>query len=148
MNAKKKTTIKAIRDDYLKVIYKEKEYNLNISEELKIDPNTINSLLQDSPANYAFLCLLRDEQNALRLKLEQEVEFTYAQIWAFYKESSAKTTNEMARSKTLVNPKYNKALNKCQEITNLYNKLCSICKAYESRERIMQTLSANIRKQQ
>ena len=47
----------------------------------------------------------------------------------------------------MVNPKYLSIEERYLKAVYKANKLISICRAYESRERIIQTLSANIRKQ-
>ena len=55
------TKINQIKDDILSVVYKGKKIDINITKELSIDENLIDSQLKNQPSNYAFLSLLRDD---------------------------------------------------------------------------------------
>lgn len=139
--------ISEIRDDVISVKYKGKLVTINITKELSIDENIINSQLKNIPSSYAFLCLLRDNLIKKRDTLEREKNIAYSKAWLFYKESDNRLNNDTANHKALVNPKYLSVEERYLKAVHKANKLISICRAYESRERIIQTLSANIRKQ-
>lgn len=139
--------ISEIRDDVISVKYKGKLVTLNITKELSIDENIINSQLKNIPSSYAFLCLLRDNLIKKRDTLEREKNIAYSKAWLFYKESDNRLNNDTANHKAMVNPKYLSIEERYLKAVHKANKLISICRAYESRERIIQTLSANIRKQ-
>ena len=139
--------ISEIRDDIISVKYKGKLVTINITKELSIDENIINSQLKNIPSSYAFLCLLRDNLIKKRDALEREKSFAYSKAWLFYKESDNRLNNDTANHKAMVNPKYLSIEERYLKAVHKANKLISICRAYESRERIIQTLSANIRKQ-
>jgi hypothetical protein len=139
--------ISEIRDDVISVKYKGKLVTINITEELSIDENIINSQLKNIPSSYAFLCLLRDNLIKKRDTLEREKNIAYSKAWLFYKESDNRLNNDTANHKAMVNPKYLSIEERYLKAVHKANKLISICRAYESRERIIQTLSANIRKQ-
>lgn len=139
--------ISEIRDDIISVKYKGKLVTINITKELSIDENIINSQLKNIPSNYAFLCLLRDNLIKKRDTLEREKNIAYGKAWLFYKESDNRLNNDTANHKAMVNPKYLSIEERYLKAVHKANKLISICRAYESRERIIQTLSANIRKQ-
>ena len=139
--------ISEIRDDVISVKYKGKLVTINITKELSIDENIINSQLKDIPSSYAFLCLLRDNLIKKRDTLEREKNIAYSKAWLFYKESDNRLNNDTANHKAMVNPKYLSIEERYLKAVHKANKLISICRAYESRERIIQTLSANIRKQ-
>lgn len=64
--------ISEIRDDIISVKYKGKIVTINITKELSIDENIINSQLKNIPSSYAFLCLLRDNLIKKRDALERE----------------------------------------------------------------------------
>jgi len=121
---------------------------INISRELEINENIINSQLKNIPSNYAFLCLLRDKIIKRRDKLEKEKDYAYSKAWLYYKESDNRLNNDTVSHKALTSKIYIKANDKYLKALDKANRFISICKAYESRERIIQTLSANIRKQQ
>lgn len=139
--------ISEIRDDVISVKYKGKLVTINITKELSIDENIINSQLKNFPSSYAFLCLLRDNLIKKRDTLEREKNIAYSKAWLFYKESDNRLNNDTAYHKAMVNPKYLSIEERYLKAVHKANKLISICRAYESRERIIQTLSANIRKQ-
>lgn len=139
--------ISEIRDDVISVKYKGKLVTINITKELSIDENIINSQLKNIPSSYAFLCLLRDNLIKKRDTLEREKNIAYSKAWLFYKESDNRLNNDTANHKATVNPKYLSIEERYLKAVHKANKLISICRAYESRERIIQTLSANIRKQ-
>lgn len=139
--------ISEIRDDIISVKYKGKLVTINITKELSIDENIINSQLKNIPSSYAFLCLLRDNLIKKRDTLERKKNIAYSKAWLFYKESDNRLNNDTANHKAMVNPKYLSIEERYLKAVHKANKLISICRAYESRERIIQTLSANIRKQ-
>ena len=139
--------ISEIRDDVISVKYKGKLVTINITKELSIDENIINSQLKNIPSSYAFLCLLRDNLIKKRDTLEREKNIAYSKAWLFYKESDNRLNNDTANHKAMVNPKYLSIEERYLKAVHKANKLISICRAYESRERTIQTLSANIRKQ-
>lgn len=139
--------ISEIRDDVISVKYKGKLVTINITKELSIDENIINPQLKNIPSSYAFLCLLRDNLIKKRDTLEREKNIAYSKAWLFYKESDNRLNNDTANHKAMVNPKYLSIEERYLKAVHKANKLISICRAYESRERIIQTLSANIRKQ-
>lgn len=139
--------ISEIRDDVISVKYRGKLVTINITKELSIDENIINSQLKNIPSSYAFLCLLRDNLIKKRDTLEREKNIAYSKAWLFYKESDNRLNNDTANHKAMVNPKYLSIEERYLKAVHKANKLISICRAYESRERIIQTLSANIRKQ-
>ena len=142
------TKISEIKDDIISFKYKGKLVTINISRELEINENIINSQLKNIPSNYAFLCLLRDKIIKRRDKLEKEKDYAQSKAWLYYKESDNRLNNDTVSHKALTSKIYIKANDKYLKALDKANRFISICKAYESRERIIQTLSANIRKQQ
>lgn len=140
--------IKDTKDDKLILTYQGKEVVINISEELAINENIINSQLKESPSSYAFLTLLRAQAIKERDKLEREKDVAYSEAYLFYKDSGASNmTNEKANHKANTAPKYESLYNKWLRACDKAEKLSSICRAYEGREKILQTLSANLRKE-
>lgn len=143
-----KIKIRDIKDNVLEVKYKGKSYSINISEELSLDEKILNRQLKDSPSNYEFLCHLKDQACRKRDNLEREKDAVFSQVWLYFKESDNRMSNEAATHRATSNQKYQSYLKKYIRADYMANQLISICKAYENRERILQTLSANIRKQQ
>ena len=140
-------SITSIQEDILSIVYMGKRYRVNITKELQINENVINTQLKELPSNYAFLQLCRDYYVNKRNKLNREMETAYHEAWVFYKESGS-ISNDLAEHKAASNSKYLSICKRYEKINYKTTKLFSVCKAYESRERIIQSLNANLRKQQ
>ena len=140
-------SIKTIKSDILKVRYQGKIIRINITKELSINESIINSQLKDSPSGYAFLCMLKNKYIKERDKLDREKEIAYSEAWLYYKSSDSKMNNDTANHKANTNKKYISIYNKWQKISNIAENLISICRAYENRENILRTISANLRKE-
>lgn len=140
-------SIQSIKDDTIEIIYRGKKVVIEITKELSINENIINTQLKNHPSNYAFLCLLRDQYLRKRDSWEAKKDLAYSEAWIYYKESDSRLNNDTVNNKALTNKKYRSYLSKYQKVVDKYNKLVSICRAYESRERILQTIAANLRKQ-
>lgn len=126
---------------------KGKPITIDLSEELSINENLIDSQLRNSPSKYFIFAQLRDKYIRKRDDLSREKEEAYSKAWLFFKDSNDRLNNEYVSHKANTTPKYVsicKRYNKIVEKTNLF---ISICKAYESRENILRTISANLRKQ-
>lgn len=136
-----------IKNDKIQVIYQGKKIEIDITKELLIEESLINSQLKSSPSNYAFLCLLRDKAIKKRSRLEKEKDRIYSDLWLYFKSSDSKMTNDSASHRAIASKKFQDAEDRYIKADSEANKLISICKAYESRERILQTLSANLRKE-
>lgn len=138
-------SINSIKADVLVVFYKGKKVTLDITKELLIDESLLNTNLKRFPSNYAFLTLIKERYIKKKDKLLRERDKAFSELWVFYKESG-NIANELATHKTNMHPKYNSLSERYEKVNYMTSKLISICKAYESRERILQTLSANLRK--
>lgn len=124
-----------------------KKYLIDLNEELRIDENVIDSSLRKSPSNYALLVMVRDKLLYERDTLSKEKDIAYSKAWLYYKESG-NMSNETASHKAELNKAYQGCLERYQKAEYKANKLISICRAYENRENILRTISANLRKQQ
>lgn len=136
-----------IKDDILQIKYQGKQLQINITRELLIDESLMNSQLKSSPSNYAFLCTLRDKAIRKRDKLEKERDRQFSELWLYFKNSDSKMTNDSASHRATSSKKFQMAEDRYLKASYKANQLISICRAYESRERILQTLSANLRKE-
>lgn len=131
----------------LKVKFNGREISIDLSKELSIDENLIDSQLRNSPSSYFIFTQLRDKYIRKRDDLAREKDEAYSKAWLFYKDSNDRLNNEYVSHKANTTPRYVsicKRYNKLVEKTNMF---ISICKAYESRENILRTISANLRKQ-
>lgn len=137
--------IKEVKNDSIEVIYQGKKIKINVTEELAISENVINSQLKELPSSYNFLLMLRTNAIKERNLLDRQKDIAYSESYIFYKDSG------------MVNEKANHKANTCSKYTTLYEKwlkactkastLDDICKSFEARQAIIQTLSANLRKE-
>lgn len=140
-------SIKDIKSDKLKVRYNGKVIEIDVTKELSINENIINSQLKESPSSYAFLCMLRNKYIKERDELEREKNIAYSEAWLYYKSSDSRMNNDTADHKANTNKKYISLCERHQKIASKAEDLISICRAYENRENILRTISANIRKE-
>ena len=122
------------------------EIIIDISKELSIDENLINSQLRDSPSSYYLLCRVRDKYIKLRDSLEREKDIAYSKVWTYLKDSNERWNNEYVSHKANTNNKYVSLYDKYLKACDKANLYISICKAYEDRTNILRTLNANLRK--
>lgn len=133
--------------NFLKVRFQGKTYKIDVQKELEINENILNSQLKDSPSSYAFLCMIRNSYIKRRDKLEREKDIAYSEAWLYYKNSDSRMNNDTADHKANTNKKYISIYKRWKVISNKTDNLISLCRAYENRENILRTLSANIRKE-
>ena len=130
----------------LKVKIDGQEIIIDISKELSIDENLINSQLRDSPSSYYLLCRVRDKYIKLRDSLEREKDIAYSKVWTYLKDSNERWNNEYVSHKANTNNKYVSLYDKYLKACDKANLYISVCKAYEDRTNILRTLNANLRK--
>lgn len=140
--------INQVKDDILRVKYHGQLIEINLTRELSLDESIINSQLRELPSNYLFLCLLRDQAIRTRDKYESMMNEALDKAWVYFKDADPKMTNDAATKRASTTNKFTSIRDKYLKAAAKAAKLSSICRAYEARERIIQTLAANIRKQQ
>ncbi|MEG1415370.1 MAG: hypothetical protein RSC49_02080 [Clostridium sp.] len=140
-------TIKSTKSDILKVSYEGKIITINITKELSINENIINSQLKESPSSYAFLCMIRNKYIKERDSLERQRDIAYSEAWLYYKQSDSNMNNDTAKHKANTNKRYLSLSEKWSKVNSKAENLISVCKAFENRENILRTLSANLRKE-
>lgn len=144
--SQKVVRLSQIKKNTLKILFQGKTYEIDLDQELMIDENMVNQSLRKSPSNYALLTMVRDRLVFKRDKLEKEKDQAYSKAWLYYKESG-NVNNETATHKAESNKAYQGALKRWLKADYEATRIISICKAYENRENILRTISANIRKQ-
>jgi hypothetical protein len=119
---------------------------IDISKELSINENLMNTQLKDAPHSYYILCRLRDKYIKKRDALEREKDAAYSKAWTFLKDSNERWNNDYVSHKANTNNKYASLYQKYLKACDKANLFISVCKAYEDRTNILRTLNANIRK--
>lgn len=130
----------------LKVKVDDQVIEIDISKELSINENLINSQLKDSPSSYYILCRIRDKYIKRRDALARAKDEAYSKAWTYLKDSNERWNNDYVSHKANVNNKYVSLYNKYLKACDKANLFISVCKAYEDRSNILRTLNANIRK--
>lgn len=131
----------------LKVKFQGKILEINLNKELSINENLIDSQLKDSPSSYYILCSIRDRSIKERNALAREKEAAYSQLWIYYKDSNERWNNDYVTNKVLSSKKYGSICERYIKAEAKANQFISLCRAYENRDNIMRTISANLRKQ-
>lgn len=132
----------------LKVVFEGRALEIDIQKELSINENLLNSQLKDSPSSYYILASLRDKYIKQRDALAREKDEAYSAAWIFIKESNERFNNDYVAHKANISPKYKSIYQRYLKAVEKANKYITICRAYESRENILRTINANMRKQQ
>ena len=139
----------------LRVKFEGKLIEIDIQKELSINENIINSQLRESPSSYYVLASLRDKYIKERDALAREKEEAYSNAWLYYKDANERWNNEFAgvelqianvSHKANLNKKYSSINERYLKAVEKANKFITICKCYESRENILRTINANLRK--
>lgn len=130
----------------LRVKFEGNIITIDIAKELSINENIINSQLRESPTSYYILCSLRDKYIKERDALAREKDEAYSQAWIYYKDANERWNNDYVSHKANLNKKYASICERHLKAVEKANKFISICRAYESRENILRTINANLRK--
>ena len=131
----------------IKVKYQGKVITVDIQKELTIDRNKLESQLSDIPSSYFILCSVRNNYIKRRGSLARERDEAYSRAWTFLKDANPSWNNDYVSHKANANHKYVSLSNKYLKATEKASMLIDLCKAYESKEGILRTISANQRRQ-
>ena len=131
----------------LKVKYQGKIITIDIQKELTIDRNKLESQLREVPSSYYILCSVRNTYIRRRDSLARERDEAYSKAWTYLKDANPTWNNDYVSNKANSNHKYVSLSNKYLKAAEKAAMLIDLCKAYESTEGILRTLSANQRRQ-
>ena len=131
----------------LKVKYQGKVITIYIQKELTIDRNKLESQLMEVPSSYYILCSVRNTYIRRRDSLARERDEAYSKAWTYLKDANPTWNNDYVSNKANSNHKYVSLSNKYLKAAEKAAMLIDLCKAYESKEGILRTLSANQRRQ-
>ena len=131
----------------LKVKYQGKVMTIDIQKELTIDRNKVESQLREVHSSYYILCSVRNTYIRRRDSLARERDEAYSKAWTYLKDANPTWNNDYVSNKANSNHKYVSLSNKYLKAAEKAAMLIDLCKAYESKEGILRTLSANQRRQ-
>lgn len=130
----------------IKVKYQGKVITIDIQKELSIDRNKLETQLKESPSSYFILCSIRNQYIRKRDILAREKDEAYAKAFTFIKDTNPAWSNDYVANKATCNRKYISITNRYLKSVEKASKFIDLCKAYEAREGVLRTLSANSRR--
>lgn len=131
----------------IKVKYQGKAIVIDIQKELTVNPNKLDSQLREIPSSYYIFCNLRDKYIRKRNELARQRDEAYSNAWTYYKDANPGWNNDYVSNKANTNKKYVSLCNRYLHAEEKAARFIAICRAYESKENILRTMSANLRRQ-
>lgn len=138
------------------ITYGSERYIFNLANELKIDEVTVNRELKNQPTSYSFICMLHEKLIHRFELLENLVEKRYNQLYVKYKSDTRTTyytengkfpSDDLCKAMCIKNKDYQNLIKKMLTIKNQRDIIKTAVRGFEQRSFLIQTLSANIRKQ-
>lgn len=134
------------------ITYGGKRYRFNLFEELQVRDKSINSELKSSPSSYSFLTQLRSHIIYELDLLEAAKVRTLNRLYKRYKGEKSKSTgrpnsDDLAWALAEASKEYKEAVHKYLKMKFDKSQLDNAVKGFETRAFLIQTLSANIRKE-
>lgn len=136
----------------ISVQHGEEKFEFNLFEELKINESIITKEIKNQPNSYAFLSLLQVELSYMKDKAKINEEKVYHTLYARFKakinaQTKRPNSDDVAKAMTMKHSKYIKARNKTLSLSKQHGTISNCVKAFEQRSSLIQTLSANKRKE-
>jgi hypothetical protein len=133
--------------------YGREKFSFNLYEEIVIDENIITEEAKNQPTNYAFLTMLHKKLTRYCKDLELEMKKEYSkQMEKIRSEKDPSTgrppSKDVCDVKIQASPSYQE---KCRELISAEHnaEVIKVCvTSFEQRKDILQTISANLRKEQ
>lgn len=132
--------------------YNGKDYKFNLFNETSIDEDNINTALKTHISSYAFLAMLHKKCIKAKKSLDSDRKRVYAQEYEKIKDLVNESTgrvysNDFAKLKVERTMKYRKIDRACQAAEHNVEILEVCVKVYEDRKDLLQSLSANLRRE-
>lgn len=137
----------ALKGYKLTINFNGKKLDVDLQKELGISESLISSQLCSQPSNYALLCMIKSEAIGKRDLSEKEKDLAFSKAYINIKESNSRITNELATHKANASAKYQLAYEKYLKAKEKAETLISVCRAFEQRAQLLQTISSNLRKE-
>ena len=132
--------------------YNTEKFKFNLFEEIKIKESQISLELMDQPTKYGFLTLLHTNLIKLHGDKELSVNRAYAKAYVKYKKENNKETgkpnpDELCKQMAEIDQDYCKYQDELIQAKFDMNRINACVRSFEQRKDILQTLSANKRKE-
>jgi flagellar motility protein MotE (MotC chaperone) len=136
--------------------YNGEKIKFHLGEELKITQNQMATEIKEQPKVYAFIAVLHKKLIIQYESLESEREKVFGKQYTFYKTSKntkyyqeyhKPPSDDATKSLVLSSEKYTEHMTKLLAAKHDMLVIGSIVRAFEQKADLIQTLSANIRKE-
>lgn len=136
----------------IKITYGKEVFNFNLYDEVSVNENIINSQIKEQPSSYAFISMLHKKLIRIKNDKEKEMEKIYAKMFIKYKSEPDPQTGkpysvDNAKYMAIKSNAYNEAVEAYHDAEERAEIMGTCVKAFEQRTFLLQTLSANIRKE-
>lgn len=136
----------------VKIKFEGQVFKFNLNEELSINPDRINQELKEQPSHYAFLLLLQSKLLVYKEDREREMERVYAEKYSKYCEKINPKTNrpyadKLAKEMAIASTDYQEAHKKFLSSKKDLGIIQACVKGFDQRFSLIQTISANLRKE-
>lgn len=136
----------------IKLKYNGEVFKFNLHEELSINPDRINQELKEQPSHYSFLLLLQSKLLILKEDKEMEMDKAYAKEYSRLANKINSLTNrvysdKLAKELAIASDGYQSAVKGYLTAKNDLGLIQSAVRGFEQRFSLIQTLSANLRRE-
>lgn len=144
--------IKKNKITQVRIRYKKEFIKFNLYDELQINENIISQELTEQPSYYGFLTLLHKKLTRIMEDLEMEKDKTYSRLYLSKKDEVNKSTSrpypdDSCKAYALQHEEYISVYKKYTSAKEDAGIIGGCVKSFEQRKDILQTLSANNRKE-
>lgn len=132
--------------------YSGNEITHNLQDELRINKHDLSSEMESQPSKYIYWAFLQDKASSLLEGAELERDRIYASLYepkrqALVASGTAKPTKDQINSAILADTDYTGAEDKVKELSEQFNNMKYIVKAFEQRKDMLIQLGSDARKE-
>ncbi len=137
----------------ISIEYNGEKITFNMYEELQINENTINAELKEQPSYYSFIGMLHKKLIRQAAEKEKSSERLWAKAYTKIKgeidpNTNRVTSNELAKEKANLDIKYKKGYSSYLVAKEQADTIGICLKSFEQRKDLIQTIAANLRREQ
>lgn len=133
------------------ITYGNVRHRFNLFEELEISESSLNKELKKHASSYAFLTMLRTHLLKEVKRLEALKKSTYSKIYSQQKKKTGAggrpLNDDLAKANAESHSKYKSVIKRLIEAEHNYSIIHNAVTAFETRKDLIQSLSANMRKE-
>jgi hypothetical protein len=136
----------------INISYGDEKFSFNLNKELVINENKINHEAQVQPSSYAFISMLHKKLIRVMKDREYEMDKRYSELFSKFKVEKDPSTgkpiaNDTVKAKILQSLSYQRKVSEFLDAEEKANMLEVCVKSFDQRSFLIQTISANIRKE-